>query len=333
MKLKQIISRRAHEKFQYWDIVTEWENIIADVLQLPVINEPDWFGKSYVKGIPFLYRWMTKGRDSFCFQLASEIASGRLKEWQARMGLRNKNIPYVVPCIIDFWVPLADLPVFNRIYSQNQVVLVSSREAYVFLKEHQTPVNVVHWPLSLPDQYRFSVACLQNKRYDMALMGRQSPLLEEFLSTYVKEHPDFTYAFKKFEEGHCKYFLSDGHYIGNADTREEYMDIIKGARCALYATPGLCGKSDSNGYNQVTPRFLELLAGGCHVVAQYPDNPDTRFFELEKFSKSIETYEEFEKALTKALTTDVDAEMYEQYLAKHYTSVRAKELAELLNKE
>lgn len=330
MKLNQIVSRRGYEKFQYWDIVNEWEDILSKELQVPIVNEPAFLGHQIVRGLPFLYKLFTGRNNSLYFQLAAEIAPTRLKKIQFLLGLRNKNISTVIPCIIDFWVSKKDMHILNKIYSRNKVVLISSKEAFDLLTENQTPLPIVHWPLSLPDKYRFSESCLNEKKYDLALMGRQNPLLESFLKTYIKSHPDFICAHKRFEDGHFKYYLTDGTYIGNADSREEYMNIIKGAKIALYATPGLDGKADANGYNQVTPRFLELVANGCHIIARYSKNPDTDFYELDKFSKSIETYEDFEKAIDKARSTSIDIEFYKKYMSKHYTSVRAEQLKEIL---
>ena len=330
MKINQILSRRGYEIFQYWDIVNEWEDVLSQKLQVPIVNEPAFLGNQIMKGFPFLYRVFTRNKKSLYFQLAAEIAPTRLKSIQSLLGFRNKNIPTVIPCIIDFWVSKKDIPVFNKIYSKHKIILISSKEAYDFLKENQSPLPIAHWALSLPDKYKFSTSCLNEKKYDLALMGRQNPLLESFLKIYIKNHPDFICAHKKYENGHFKYYLTDGTYIGNADSRDEYMRIIKGAKIALYATPGLDGKADANGYNQVTPRFLELVANGCHVIARYPKNSDTDFYELNKFSKNIETYEDFEAAMDKARKVSVDSKFYEQYMSKHYTSVRAEQLINIL---
>ena len=83
----------------------------------------------------------------------------------------------------------------------------------------------------------------------------------------------------------------------------------------------------------MTPHFLEIIACGNHVLLHYPTDErgaDARFYEFDKFSPSIETYEEFEKAMDKAINTEVDKEMYANYLKKHYTSTRVSELVELL---
>ena len=77
-----------------------------------------------------------------------------------------------------------------------------------------------------------------------------------------------------------------------------------------------------------------LIACGCHVIARYPSGDagvDARFYEFEKFSPSVETYEAFEAAMDRALYTEVDTAAYAAYLQKHYTSSRVRDLKKLLS--
>lgn len=108
---------------------------------------------------------------------------------------------------------------------------------------------------------------------------------------------------------------------------------MRQARCALYSTPGIDGgEARTNGYNQVTPRFLEEIACGCNVICRYKPNSDTEYYEMEKYWKNIETYEDFSIEFEKALFEEADMEFASKYLSKHYTSVRAYQLKELLKK-
>ena len=332
MKIEIIFTKRKYEKQNFWDLVYEWEDVLSQCLNIKIKNEPKVFDK-ILKGIPYLYYSQTKHHYSLCFQMGAEIVPSKIQWLQRVMGLRAKNTSRVIPCIIDFWQPENEIPMFNKAYCNNPIVLISSMEAYSFLKHHGCKANIVHWALSLPDKYAITANTNLKKHYDLAMMGRQNALLEEFLKKYIETHPDFTYAYKKIENGHFNYYTNKGDYIGNADTREGYFNIMRGARCGLYATPGLDGKPGSNGYNQVTPRFLELLSSGCHILARYPDNEDTRFFGISRFSPSLDNYEDFEKALDRGRKIPVDMNVYSEYLSLHYTSVRAKELEQIINKK
>ena len=87
----------------------------------------------------------------------------------------------------------------------------------------------------------------------------------------------------------------------------------------------------NDGFSQVTPRFLEMVASGCNIIARYKTNADTDYYELEKFCQSINTYEEFEKEMDKCRIKGPDMTFYSSYLKKHYTSKRVEELQVILN--
>ena len=90
-------------------------------------------------------------------------------------------------------------------------------------------------------------------------------------------------------------------------------------------------KKTGSNFHQVTPRFLELLAAGCHVICRYQKNSDTDFYELEKFSKSVDSYTEFENQLDLALSREIDVQMYTEYLKNHITSTRVEQLKDILH--
>lgn len=126
------------------------------------------------------------------------------------------------------------------------------------------------------------------------------------------------------------YYTSKGECLGDINTREKYMGLMRKSRCALYSTPGVDEGKRTNGFNQITPRFLEFVSAGCHVISRYANNSDADFYEMEKFSMRADTYEDFERALDYARTTDVDMNAYSAYLEKHYTSVRVKQLQDII---
>ena len=163
------------------------------------------------------------------------------------------------------------------------------------------------------------------------MLGRQNIVLQKFLNRYSERHNDTTYVYGKKEGRNFRYFDQSGLDLGCMSTREDYMNLMRQSRIGLYATPAMdSGRTDTNGFNQVTPRFLEYIVNGCHVIARYSQNPDTDFYELDKMSTRIETYEQFEKAMDKLICEDVDVSRYSQYLEKHYTSNRVQMLSSYL---
>ena len=60
MNIKSIYTKRTYEKKTFWDLVYEWEDILAKELNANIINEPKAFDKS-LKGVPGLYKYPNSG--------------------------------------------------------------------------------------------------------------------------------------------------------------------------------------------------------------------------------------------------------------------------------
>lgn len=324
MQIKQIHSRRRFEHEFYYDIVYEWEDVLSDVLGAPVIEEisPWVFYKAQQSKIARKLKLYPK-KYALVFDMDPLLGNPRV------------NSPYIIPWIIDFYLGPSLLPKFNDCYRNHPFVLISCRDAYVYLLAHRDlcpDVRLKYLPLSLPDQYRIPEGCSYKKEVDVILFGNQDAKQKEFFDRYASSHHDLTYAYRVKENGHFAYYTNDSSFVGYADTRSEYMELMKKARISLYTTSmqyASHGEGHIN-FNHVTPRFFEMISCGCHVMMRYVENEDTRFFELNRFSPSLDEYDQFEKAMDDARKTDVDIDKYSNYLAKHYTSVRGRELQALL---
>lgn len=321
MKLKKIVSKRDSiiynpKVYVGTQILYEWENIIATELQLDIAL--DNLKKSKV---PFL-KFLSGSQDnSLLIEMAPHIYQS---------GFNRGNI---VPYIVDFFVERNyRLKAFYCFYYFNKAVIISSREVYEMLINQGCPLKIFHLALSLPDQYAITSETKFNKKYDLIMMGRHSPVLVEYAMRYAKRHPEFTYVYQKQEGGQrCNYDQNDNK-LCTVNTRQEYMDFMKTSRVALYSTPSMDGgEKRAKGYNQVTPKFLEYLACGCHVIARYPKNPDTDYYNLDNIVlRNVNDYDEFERAMDYARIHDVDYNKYSKYLKKHYTTARIPELKNIL---
>ena len=318
MNLKSILSKRKTQHWPSWDLVYEWENIFSQIMQLVIKNEKKPFTHR-------IYIYLSRIIERYDFSLIFEMSPFQNNRYE-----NNKNI---IPCIIDFFLKDETLPYFIEAYKNNPIILISSKEVYEHLikKEVNKQINISHLPLSISDKYKINGNTTFKKKYDLILMGRQNPVLQEYLNIYIQKHSNFNYVYRILKNDEFMYYSSDGECLGNINSRDKYMKLMRMGKCGLYATPGLDGGvKRTNGFNQVTPRFLELLACGCHVIARYKKNPDTDFYEIDKFSDNIDSYEMFERALDHARQTDVDMSLYSHYLAKHYTSERVKQLQNLI---
>lgn len=322
MEINQIYTKRFNSDQNYAQpIIYEWEDIISNELNAPAVRYPSIFKianlghihSSILGPVKNTFRYVINGRD-----------------YDEPMNSKR-----IVPCIIDFFERDYQLQEFYCKHSRNKIVLVSSPFDYQYLKAHDCPINIGLFPYSLSDKYTIENLSIE-KKYDIVLTGRQDPLLYSFFKEYIKRHPDVSYVKrgKELENDDKKtkgYYLNGKDYIGEMNTREDFMKLQAQGRATLYGVQGY--DANTKDFFHMTPHFLEIIACRCHVLAHYPTDEngvDPQFYEFDKFSSSIETYEEFEKNMDHALNSQVDDTMYSSYLKKHYTSVRARELGELL---
>jgi hypothetical protein len=313
-----------------YHLVYEWEDQISATAGLPVLDsrEPRRLYESPVA------RTLLKVPGVFeAFHAVDTLVQHPTKSLYFVMSPQQKTSfstrANVIPMIVDFWKTV-DLPWFYRTYGNAERILISSREAFNFLKERRCPLNLHHFPLSLPDKYAATPETRFEKRYDIVLAGRPNATLLEFMRRYAKDHPDIEFLSQTSHEGKLCYTSNKRGIVGAFEDRSSYMNLLRASRVGFYATPGIDGgEARTGGFNPVTPRFFELLAAQCQVVARYPDNDDTRFYELNALSPSVDTYEAFEATLTAALRTDPPMDKYSAYLKKHYTSGRVQILDQI----
>ncbi len=321
MEIEQILTHRTRSKGRDYGIVNEWEDVFAEQMQVPLFYD-DWKrrDKTIFWKFPKLASFFQTRIPSFTYVMLP-LASPH--------GNNKRNI---IPCMIDFFCKEKDeLQQFYGRYDKNPLVLISSREAYDYLVSVKCPLHIRHLALSISDKYRIDGSTIFEKHYDVVMLGRQDKVLKAYLERYREKHPKMTYVYGIKDGNKFSYRDSNGNDIGCLASREDYMAMMRMSRVGLYATPGMDGgREHTNGFNQVTPRFLEYLVSGCHVIARYPQNPDTAFYEMDKMSTNVNNYEQFEAAMDKARFSDVDMSFYSEYLMKHYTSERVKTLQKYL---
>ena len=325
MELKQIYTRRNIPGQNYAQpIIYEWEDDISKVLDTPVVSYSSVY--KYINRLKIHSPLIGPAKDTFRF-----VINGR--DYDEPM-----NSEHIIPCIIDFHEKENQLENFYKKHSKNKIVLFSSPFDYQYLKEKNCPLNIGLFAYSLSDKYSITNSKIE-KKYDIVLTGRQDPLLYAFFKEYINKHPDVTYVKRGNDlENDTKktraYYINGKECIGSIDTREEFMNLQAQGKATIYGVQGYIQDVATTGFYHMTPHFLEIIACGSHVIARYPSGAngvDAQFYEFDKFSPSVETYEEFESAMDYALNNEVDMDMYSNYLKKHYTSTRAKELKELLS--
>lgn len=310
IQLSSILSRRKVKHRPSWHLVFEWEDEIARALALPLRTpwHTGWYMRSLARRLGL--KCPREGAPMLEFVM---IATA---ENRGRYGHRS------VPWIIDWFLPDSDIPAFLKSTAACRYVLISSREAYERLMEHGAdPKRYLHLPLSLPDRYRLDPKTQMDKDIDLALVGRNTSRLLEYARRYVDEHPGLRVVVKGPKRGgHPWVYDLEGNPVADIDSREDYLALMKRCKLFLYSTPGIDDGKPTEGFSQVTPRFLEALACGCRPLMRYPDNPDTRYYRLEEFGPSIDSYEQFAAEADRILSTPLDLNALSNYLSTHYTS-------------
>ena len=324
--IKYIITQRKIHKESWYDIVYEWEDELKDYFKCNFFCDKILYSSFWDKAIR---------RSSFLSKLFYCLGEAKSFAFVMAENLPVFNHPNVIPLIIDSYCDSEKkVRVLERKYSNCKVILISSAEAYAFIHKKSKKLNAIHVGLSLPDKYRIDENSEFNKDIDLLLVGRQNPVLMNFLGKYIKKHPNFVYVQCKKINGVFVAIDSKGGIIGPAETHDEMKKIMERAKCALYATSNMDGdKKQQSSFHQVTPRFLELLSSGCNLLLRYENNSDTVFYQLNNFCPSINDYISFENRLDYCLKVPADMKIYSEYLKKHYTSVRAKEIDEILKRE
>ena len=319
-----ILTKRFFQHTTYWQQVYEWEDIIKEGLSASFY--PNFSLKPMGKLMKLFNKFpLVPQNKSLLFEMNPE--------WRWVNFYNRSNI---IPWIIDFYLSTDEmLEQFYRNFSKHQVVMISSIEAYNYLKSKNCPLPIVHMPLSLSDKFRINKDTSFKKEFDVLLMGRTNKVLLSYLEKYMISHPELNVVSCKVENGHFNYYNRNGIYYGNADKRADIIELLKKSRIGLYTEKGIVGDTKqgarTEGFCHVTPRLFEYMMTGNHIIAQYVDNAESDYFELKSLTPNIDKYEKFKLQMDFYLATDVDMEMYSNYLDKHYTSTLLKPIKELLD--
>lgn len=323
MRIDAIISQRKLTNYPSFHLLFEWEDILSELLNIPIICENRWVRKlrcsTKVQKIPGYRYIVTSNRNCLMYELDPHRHCGYDK-------------PNIIPVIVDFFLREEDeLRKFYREYAAHKLIVITSKEAYDFLRERKCPLPIVHSPLSLPDSYYVPSIGDSERVYDLVMIGRQNALLRSFVEKYAVQHPDFVYVYQKSDGVSFLNYTNRGELICDIRNREEYMNFLRKTKVVIYGTPGMDGgEARTRGFNQVTPKLLEYVACGCHIIGRYPLNSDVDYYKLPDWLPNVGRYEEFERLMDRNRKTAPDWDFYKSYISKHLSSVRIKELMEIV---
>ena len=339
MNISGILSTRSYLKNSFYHLVYEWENDLAASLTVPILNAIPTFRKLFINRVS---RKLLVGISRNALATANNVVEAvnvfrptkgyyLAFEMGVNKGPNFSTSSKAIPAFIDLWKQ-TDLAALQRTYQACPLVLVSSLEALEYLNTQNCQLNIAHFALSLSDRYRAAQGHKYEKKYDIVLAGRTNSVLSGYLDIFSKQYPAVEIVRQQEINGTLTYVSNRRGEIGRFDSREEYIQLLRAAKVSFYSTPGIDGgEKRTGGFNPVTPRYLELLSAQCLILGRYPDNEETRFYELDKVCPNVNSYEQFETLLKGYLTADiVPLAVYENILKQHYTSCRARQLSALV---
>ncbi|HLA58614.1 MAG TPA: hypothetical protein VK622_07630 [Puia sp.] len=313
----------------YWDVVYEWEDVLARTLRIPLIP----VGKEYDK----IYKPLTvrkilnrigfyQRRDRYFFNpskyyIAFHIGPPGVYSFHSR---RN-----VIPIIIDFWKS-ENLKRFESIFSLNECVFITSKEVYNYLVDNKMKIKLGHLALSLPDKM-FAQISNTKREFDLIQIGRQNEKATHYVKLLLSEFPQINYLYSERIDGKVQMHSSLNGKLGEFTSRESFLNLLKKTKVSLLSAPGLDDDAErTGGFSPVTPRFLESAACGCHLIGIYPENDDFVYFGINQICVNVDNYESFRRVILSCLR-DEKVPDYREFLQNHLTSKRAIELKEKLS--
>lgn len=313
-----VLSERAYRRWPSFDVVFEWEDVIASELKAQIITFEGGLPGKVIRLIKKC--WLKMNQRANAKYRITNIAECKLLWVMAANVYRTLPTRNIIPIFLDFPVSMVD-PIIEAT-SSLPVFFVTCKDIYNILIEKGVK-KVRFMPLSISDKY-FTEE-VPEKTVDVIQFGRKNSVLHEYMLKYCEAHPTVDYVYQS-GDGTLTYESTTRGNVGKYDTRKEYVEMIKSCRVSLVSTPG-CDKGRSGEFGAidfVTPRFFESAAFYCHMVGRYTENEETEEMELSTVCPNVKSYEEFERLMDSYLgAKDWDWKVQQEWTRRNLTSKRA----------
>lgn len=313
---KKIFSERKTTGLTWYQVAFEWEDEYSKILNLEIAEMSAPYTEDTKKTI--------------CGEAANILRPFRIKKdnWNIaqvmypRLSYRYRKLS-VIPIYLD--VPKKWVKKIIWETRKLPIYFVTCYDAYEMIKG-MGKENCSYLPLSIPDRCHEKI--VPTKEFDVIQIGRKNSVLHEYMMKYCACHPNVEYVYR--DNGGYRSTIRG--LIGEAVTREDYMNLLKKAKISLVSTPAVDGEKDFGGFDFFTPRFFESVACYCHLIGRYTDNSEAGFFNMKSICKNIITYDMFEKCIEEKLAISCleNLSNYTQFINTNLTSARAEKVKDEL---
>jgi hypothetical protein len=291
--IKSIKTNRIFEDHPSWNIVHEWEDILVNHLNIPLVSKDAFV--ILLMLIPF--DRIRKKLCYFYFYFKRTIGGTlvfHVKPLKYSWQVNLNDLPIVIDIFGD-----TNLEQLEKVYSKCKIVFVTSLEVLHYLESNNVNINLEYLPISLPDsQYlgRFdkidNFKLLKNKDIDIIEIGRSNTVLTGWLEMYLLEYPRYRFVYQKRIGEKIIFLSNDGMINEIRKERSDYFRLLARSKVVLYSSAGIDnGVNRAGNFNALTPRLLECLSRFTYIISRHADNED--FKEVNSFIDNVNSYEQF----------------------------------------
>lgn len=308
-RIRSIISTRYRSNWPTWQMVHEWEDILANLLAVPL--RP--IGENCMLPDPDC---LPGNHDLMFLQLAGEL------HYYA-------DNPQLIPIVMDLWRD--DFADFLQLAPRFRLIFVTSLQAFQELSPQLPQLHYL--PFCLADQHLDRTAVIRD--IDIIHYGRRNPLLEQYMGRLLAERPDIHYVTTEpfDDEQKVRIYSNRQGCLGESDSRSTFMALLDRCKISLVSTVGMDGSRQTGGIDPISPRFLESMAAGCHLVGRIPDNLEFRGDTISGHCHSVDSYEGFKTTVLSLLTAATAQPDYRHLLCDRLASSLAPRILEALESQ
>jgi len=328
----KILTARKWNNYFPLQVVYEWEDILAKELNIG-IDESSLIEINEITGRKISSLGQKIIRNSF---LSSQIDSSFnffarkypqhyfLSFFLYPLPINNHYIysNQVLPILLDCFSDVIDkVPVY---FKKSKILFLTNLEVFEYLKHSEIGHKIVYLPLSISDKYY--TGQMPTKDIDVLQMGRQNPVLHEWMLALVKKFPAIEYVYSVMKDNVHTYFSTTKGWIGPAENRQEFMKLLSRAKVSLLSSPGVDGgQVRTGGLNPVTPRFFESAVSYCYMAGRYAtEGADFKYCKVADVCPHFDDYETFERTIPEMVNTPFrQKDRYNKFIDLHLTSKRA----------
>lgn len=176
MSNNTIVTRRKFEKWPSWDVVFEWEDIMAETMNIDLEYVDDGFRKRIRN-----FAWYHL--HSFSKFKISDIKDWKLVWVMSSKALGNFTLKNCIPIFLDVFIDDAEDVI--KATDSLPCFWVTNYEFFNLLQKNGVE-NVFYMPLSISDKYITNT--VPEKTIDVLQFGRKNRVLHKWMMDYCGSH-------------------------------------------------------------------------------------------------------------------------------------------------